>query len=69
MVSSKLLAVVTLLGLSTAQDTYDYVVVGGGVTGLVVANRLSEDKKSQSNNPSNIPAKLTKWHFRIYPCH
>ncbi|ORY17207.1 hypothetical protein BCR34DRAFT_505986 [Clohesyomyces aquaticus] len=24
-------------------NTYDYVIVGGGVTGLVVANRLSED--------------------------
>ncbi|KAI4650160.1 uncharacterized protein J4E79_009427 [Alternaria viburni] len=38
------LAVVALLGLSAAQETYDYVIVGGGVTGLVVANRLTEDK-------------------------
>lgn len=29
-----------------ASNTYDYVIVGGGVTGLVVANRLTEDKKS-----------------------
>jgi len=29
-----------------ASDTYDYVIVGGGVTGLIVANRLTEDKKS-----------------------
>ncbi|KAF1933166.1 GMC oxidoreductase [Didymella exigua CBS 183.55] len=28
-----------------ASDTYDYVIVGGGVTGLVVANRLTEDTK------------------------
>jgi hypothetical protein len=35
--------------LQTSSNTYDYVIVGGGVTGLVVANRLTEDKKSKSN--------------------
>lgn len=29
-----------------ADATYDYVIVGGGTTGLVVANRLTEDPKS-----------------------
>lgn len=27
---------------------YDYVVVGGGISGLVVANRLTEDPDSES---------------------
>jgi ribulose 1,5-bisphosphate synthetase/thiazole synthase len=52
-------AVAQLLGLAAAlpsgelvekraSDTYDYVIVGGGVTGLIVANRLTENKKSKS---------------------
>lgn len=27
---------------------YDYLVVGGGISGLVVANRLTEDRRSKS---------------------
>ena len=51
--------VVALLGATSAltghssqahrraeNNKYDYVIVGGGVSGLVVANRLSEDQKS-----------------------
>jgi ribulose 1,5-bisphosphate synthetase/thiazole synthase len=34
------------LAASVSQE-YDYVIVGGGITGLVVANRLSEDTTSK----------------------
>ncbi|KAF2997147.1 hypothetical protein E8E13_005189 [Curvularia kusanoi] len=57
--TTRLVVVLQLLGLSAAlpqycpvevearaSDTYDYIVVGGGVTGLIVANRLTEDKKN-----------------------
>ncbi|KAF1846286.1 GMC oxidoreductase [Cucurbitaria berberidis CBS 394.84] len=33
-----------VLGAAATQQ-YDYVIVGGGITGLVVANRLTEDKR------------------------
>jgi hypothetical protein len=38
------------LAASVSQE-YDYVIVGGGITGLVVANRLSEDKSSEYHLP------------------
>lgn len=59
--------IIQLLGISTAlpnnapveiegraSDTYDYVIVGGGVTGLIVANRLTEDNKSKKSLSSEM---------------
>lgn len=37
---------VLLHGAEQLREKYDYVVVGGGTSGLVVANRLTQDPES-----------------------
>ena len=32
---------------SHLEDSYDYVIIGGGTSGLTVANRLTEDPESE----------------------
>lgn len=45
----RLAARTTVFSNSTELKTeYDYVIIGGGTSGLTVANRLTEDDKSES---------------------
>lgn len=36
---------------SLVKDAYDYVIVGGGTSGLTVADRLTEHGKGMENSP------------------
>ena len=51
---STLLATLQLVTAAPAREkTYDYVIIGGGLTGLVITHRLSKDR-SRKFNAANI---------------
>lgn len=51
----------TIRDLEDLQETYDYVIVGGELSGLFVAARLGEDPGGQYQYPWAHQSALTDW--------
>ena len=49
--------------LKDLEETYDYVIAGGGLSGLVVATRLSEDFDGKYEIRSGCRYPLTYWSY------
>lgn len=49
------------------RDSYDYVIVGGGTSGLTVGNRLSESGKCKFHAyPGYLLLSITLWSHMVY---
>ncbi|PPJ61281.1 hypothetical protein CBER1_09321 [Cercospora berteroae] len=59
-IACSLLGGLSLACAAPATQEYDYVIVGGGVSGLVVANRLSENEQGQFRNNAAIARRSRK---------
>lgn len=46
--------VITPENIGSLRTDYDYVIIGGGASGLTVANRLTENDNSKSNNQNSL---------------
>lgn len=57
-----------ILGAAT-DPQFDYVIVGGGITGLVVANRLTEDRRSMLFLLGSPGCSVLTVYNSYCPCH
>lgn len=67
--ASHLCALFLAFAVTSAQDSpllngtdYDYIIVGGGTSGLTVANRLTENGKSTLPFPFFFPQVFIRFH-------
>jgi hypothetical protein len=66
--SQKLIHATVKLSISDIADSYDYIVIGGGTSGLTVADRLTEDSNSKICLSLKVGLFVNFCDFRNRPC-